>query len=201
MNTPFLQVFTAKIPKYTGETLYPQARQEEISSVKNEKTRTEKYGVWKLLQYAVEKTLSRPFTEFVFTKNTNGKWLCKDFYFSLSHSKNAVAVAISSAPVGVDIQKDQPLQSLSIAKKMLTEEEYKTYQNLPKTQMNAYLVGTWTKKEAAFKRSDENRFTPTKIQLSDTENCIKTKIEDEEYFLSTSSTLLHLLSIHENVIL
>ena len=66
---PFLQVFTAKIPQYTGEPVYPQARQEEIDAAKNEKVRAEKFGVWKLLQFAVEQTFSRPFNDFIFTKN------------------------------------------------------------------------------------------------------------------------------------
>jgi phosphopantetheinyl transferase len=201
MNTPFLQVFTAKIPNYKDEPIYPLARQQEIAAVKSEKTRAEKYGVWKLLQYAVEKTFSRPFDDFVFTKNENGKWVCEEFYFSLSHSKNAVAVALSSLPVGVDIQKNEPLRDIKIASKILTDTELETAKNLLKNEMNAYLVGIWTKKEVAFKRGDEKIFTPKTIELNDTEVLMKTKIEDEEYFFAVSSNLLPLLSIYENVTL
>ena len=198
---PFLQVFTAKIPQYTGEHVYPQARQEEIVATKNEKVRAEKFGVWKLLQFAVEQTFSRPFNDFIFTKNENGKWVCKDFYFSLSHSKNVVAVALSSSPVGVDIQIDEPLQNLSIAKKILNDKEMGIIKTLPEKEMNAYLVGVWTQKEAAFKRENEKIFIPRKIQLQDTETLLTKKMETEKYLLSISSTLLSHLLIHENVIL
>lgn len=200
MNMQFLRVFTAKISKYNDEPLYPQARQQEIDAVKSEKTRAEKYAVWKLLQHAVENTFDRPFTDFVLTKTPNGKWICEDFFFSLSHSKDILAVALSSAPVGVDVQKDEPLRELSIAKKILTAKEKELFQKLPKNEMNAYLVGTWTKKEAAFKRADEKIFTPTKIELSGNEKLLKTEIDDENYFLAISSDLLPLLVLQENVL-
>lgn len=201
MNTPFLQVFTAKISNYLGERVHPQARHEEIAAATNEKVRAEKYSVWKLLQYAVEKTFARPFTDFSFTKKENGKWFCEDFYFSLSHSNNLVAVALSSAPVGVDIQKNQPLKSLDIAKKILTNAEMQVFQNLPENEMNAYLVWVWTKKEAAFKRGNEKIFTPTKIHLTPVENLISTLLDGEEYFLAVSSTQLPSLCYQENIIL
>ena len=201
-NTPFLRIFTAKTPQFQEESpVYPPSRQAEIDGAKNQKIRTQKYGVWKLLQYAVQSTFSRPFTDFVFTKTETGKWTCKDFYLSLSHSKVALAVALSSAPVGVDIQKDEPLSDIKIAKKMLTAEEFIIFQNLPKSQMNAYLVGTWAKKEAAFKRGDRKMFIPQKIELTKEESLATTTIEDENYFLAISSNLLSVLTLQENVLL
>lgn len=201
-NTPFLRVFTAKIPQLQEDTpVYPPSRQAEIDGVKSQKTRIEKYGVWKLLQYAVQSTFSRPFTDFVFTKTVNGKWVCEDFHLSLSHSKTALAVAISSAPVGVDIQKDEPLSDIKIAKKMLTDEEFIAFQKLPQNQMNAYLVGTWAKKEAAFKRCNQKIFIPQKKELTKEEALVTTTIEDENYFLAISSNLLSVLTLQENVIL
>ena len=90
---------------------------------------------------------------------------------------------------------------IKIAKKMLTAEEFIIFQNLPKSQMNAYLVGTWAKKEAAFKRGDRKMFIPQKIELTKEEALATTTIEDENYFLAISSNLLSVLTLQENVLL
>ncbi len=196
----FLRVYTATISYSAEETpLYPPKRQAEIDEVKNEKVKREKIGVWKLLQYAVEDTFSTPFSRFTFEKNKGGKWICDRFYFSLSHSGNALAVALSSQPVGVDIQKNTPVKQEKIAEKILNEVESSAYDILPPIHKNSYLLSVWAKKEAAFKREGTPPFAPARIYLDKETTFSLVRVGDEEYFLALSSSQLPLLQTFENV--
>ena len=119
-----IQVYYAKIPaQYGRDTLYPPARQWEIEACASEKVRKEKYYAWKLLERAVQDFLGASITDLRFTKSENGKWKSDRVEFSLSHSASAVAVALSNAPVGVDIQRVAPLKRTDFLRKVLTEEE------------------------------------------------------------------------------
>ncbi len=83
-----------------------------------------------------------------FSKTENGKPFLKDytnFHFNISHSSSRFAVAISSSPVGVDIEKLCE-RNLKIANRRFTKSEV------------AYIDGdtnrfieVWTKKEAYIK--------------------------------------------------
>ena len=160
MENPFKQaqtaVYIANIPS-SGEIkpVYPLARQIEIENCKNEKTRREKYHAWKLLAFAVG-DLER----FRFEKNQNGKWQCDGFAFSLSHSKNAVAVAISKTAVGVDIElyKNKPQES--VVRRIFTEEERTIFQSLNERERAEFFTRKWTEKESVFKALDLPAFFP-----------------------------------------
>ncbi len=194
MLIPFLRVYTATIKNTTDSPLYPPARQAEIEGVKSQKVRREKIAVWQLLRRAVEDTFSRDFTSFSFEKTEKGKWTCPSFFLSLSHSENAVAVALSSHPVGVDIQKIKPL-SPTIAKKVLSDREKEEFDCLPNTEKEEYILGIWTKKEAAFKRDNPPVFSPKTILLNEQTSLNKVRIKGEEYFLSVSSEVLSRIRI------
>lgn len=86
-----------------------------------------------------------------FVRNTHGKPDLKDVpgvYFNLSHTKQAIAVAIGDHPVGVDVEGfKQPTQSL--LQYTMNEDEIR------RVQQSAYPDQTfttlWTQKEALFK--------------------------------------------------
>lgn len=79
----------------------------------------------------------------------NGKPYFKkhpDFHFNISHSEDIIAVAMSSAPVGVDIEKLRDVNP-KIAERHFTEKE-KSY-----VKTNADFFYVWTRKEAYLKKT------------------------------------------------
>lgn len=70
----------------------------------------------------------------------------KDVFISISHSENAVAVAFSDKPIGIDIQKITDVNP-RVAKRTLTEEELNY---LSSSDMSEFFM-LWTAKEALIK--------------------------------------------------
>ena len=66
-------------------------------------------------------------------------------HFSISHSKEWLLCAVSTRPVGVDIEDIQPRRS-SLPKYALSPAEYAEYQRLGESWQGFYRL--WTKKEA-----------------------------------------------------
>ena len=87
-------------------------------------------------------------------KTENGKpYIIKqpDFHFGISHTKNAITVAFSKEPVGVDIEKIRDVD-LKVADRFFTEEEQK-YINSDVSLSCRRFFEIWTKKEAIIKKS------------------------------------------------
>lgn len=98
--------------------------------------------------------------EIVFHHNSNGKPLLSetdDYYFSISHSNNYVAVAIArSREVGIDIELIKydliTLQgNLNIAKRFFAPLEYKDLVGIPIDKQNSHFCMLWTLKESYIK--------------------------------------------------
>ncbi len=159
-------VYYAKIPKkYTFERVYPLSRQKEIDSLSNIKVKEQKYFVWKLLSVSLNHLFGMDIKQFHFSKKPSGKWVCKELYFSLSHSKNVVAVAISCEPVGVDLQAIVNIKG-KLENKTLTKKEKQEYNALLDEQKQEYLITKWAQKESVFKMKNRLVFKPSKIQTS-----------------------------------
>lgn len=183
----FCDIYVARIP--TGEigyeTLYPENREIEVSGVRNERVRREKYCVWRLFEHALKESRGIDIRSLKIKKRANGKWCAEGVEFSLTHTKNAVAVAISNAPVGIDLE---PLSALKndISKRILTECELSEYKKLKHDEK--YLIKMWTAKEAVFKASDEAMFRPETLEVSDYPVIWKElNIDGERYFCALFS--------------
>ena len=168
-----IDVYIAKIPFDTEEIiLYPPARQEEVLGCTNEKVRRHKYYVWKLLLYALEKSLSLKGEDIVFEKTKEGKWICPACFFSLSHSENIVAVALSENTVGVDVEKIRPVNS-SVLKKLVNE----------KASVEEFFK-KWTEKESVFKafgrKYGGNYFLQTQTLPLEEEKYVLSVVTEEE---------------------
>lgn len=92
--------------------------------------------------------LSHPFR---FERNVHGKPYLVDYpdvHFNLSHCKNGIAVAVSDAPIGIDIESYREL-SESLLRYTMNEEEHHIIKESddPVRTFTEY----WTKKEAVFK--------------------------------------------------
>ena len=180
-------VYYAKIPKkYTFEKVYPLSRQKEIDSATNIKVKEQKYFVWKLLSVSLNHLFGMDIKQFHFTKKTSGKWVCKEIYFSLSHSKNVVAVAISCEPVGVDLQAMVDLRG-KLENKALTKKEKQEFNLLQEEQKQEYLITKWAQKESVFKMKNRLVFKPSKIQASSYSLLNHTfTVGDQNFVLCTS---------------
>ncbi len=66
------------------------------------------------------------------------------FHFSISHTKTAVALAISSAPIGIDIESVHRSLSSPLLKRICSPDEYLQYEHSSTREK----ITLWTLKEA-----------------------------------------------------
>lgn len=186
-SLPILDVYVAPIPEACDfEAIVPKARREEIAGCSNESVKRRKYAVWKLLEYGLKRTFGHAIGNLEFTLSANGKWQCNACEFSLSHSGNVVAVALSRKPVGVDIEGVHAVKA-ELAKKILTDDEFADYSALAENR-EEYLSRKWTEKESLFKRAGGKAFHPSKIAvLGQSLKTERIAAADGEYFLTVAS--------------
>ena len=188
-SMPIVDVYWAELPEIMPEngleTLFPTSRLDEITACSNEVVKRQKYYVWRLLEYALSRTFGYKISALELQKNAHGKWETPKCFFSLSHSGNALAVAVSRTPVGVDIEKING-QKTQFLEKILTENERE--QLCLEEEKTAFLVRKWSEKESIFKTLNEARFLPAKIQTREHSVCSTTvEIAGEEYVLSVAT--------------
>lgn len=165
---PVVDVYVARIPNADGDgEILPAQRAEEIASVTNPGVRREKYYAWRLLEYGLERSLGLKIGKMEFAKTPFGKWVSPSCKFSISHSGCYVAVAISRAEVGVDVEQIQLPRSERFAERILTASELDEYNSLPDGERVGYLISAWTAKEAIFKTTDRECFIPSDIELGE----------------------------------
>ena len=184
-DAQFVDIYLAKIPEEVNlGHVYPSEREKEIQAVTNERVKREKYFVWKLLEYGLEKSLGFKINEINLSKNEHGKWVTDSCKISLSHSGCAVSVAISGAPIGVDIEILNTIRKEKFAEKILTDAEKKNFASVSENKKNTFLTKIWSMKEAIFKKSDAHFFEPSKIET------IGEKIFFEELTVGTEKFIL-----------
>lgn len=136
-------------------TISDKARAEYVSSISSEKRKLQSIAVWKLLEYALKKDYSVLDGKFVVNKN--GAWALETTkpYFSLSHSDNLIAVAVSdNFQVGVDCEIISP--------KILKVK--KLFSNLKENEFTEdKLTLEWTKKESLYKNNKGYNYLSNKI--------------------------------------
>jgi len=144
----FISVFLAKIPfgKADGEICLQ--RKEEIERCSDAKIREQKYSAWQLLEYAIEKEFGVNAKNVDF-KKVGEKWTCSVCDFSISHSKNLIAVAVGDNAVGVDVELIDKERIEKIKGKFCSEEELEIVKTLKHGATEV-----WCVKESVFKRDD-----------------------------------------------
>ena len=176
------EVYTALIPQKPLEKVLPQLRQEQIENTTHEGLKRQRYFVWKLLEIALKRSFGYEMKDLHFSRDEDGKWSCRECFFSLSHTDGAVAVAVSRKPVGVDLECAQHLMRPGLAEKILTEEE----KILPREDENQFLLKMWCAKEALFKAGSEPTFQPKKISALSGVKTQKVQIGNGEYMLAVA---------------
>lgn len=177
--------------------VYPKERDDEIRNAQNIKVKKQKYFVWKLLEHAIEDTFGLDIKDLKIEKKDSGKWVCDKCYFSLSHSEDIVAVALSNSEVGVDIERIRPIKESAIIK-TLTDSEKEQLSKITPSARQRFLLEKWSQKESIFKFSNQENFLPSKIDTSKASVLSKFVILDnKELVLSIASENIWDIDIKE----
>ena len=187
---PLVHVYVMRMPfPVESEAIFPPARKKDIESCSNEQVRRAKFYVWKLLESALMRSLGLKMENVTFTQTKNGKWECSACSFSLSHSGQLVAVALSRKSVGVDVErKDEARFTDAVAQKILTSSEREEYEKLDDALRPAALNVLWTKKEALFKCRGEGAFAPHSVDTTAATFAVRELVLDgERYYLTVAS--------------
>ena len=184
-----VDVYAARYPFETDGGVACAARAREIADCSDEKTRQRKFYVWKLLEYALMRSLGLNAANVAFDKTADGKWTCRECEFSLSHKDDLVAVAVSRSPVGIDIEKidaerfDEKLQA-----RILTPAERSALSRLAASERSLRANILWTEKEALFKRDNGKLFAANKLETANSHcKTIIVKSGEVGYYLSVVS--------------
>ena len=140
----------------------------EIENISNEVRKKERIISRFLLETLVGKKVEVKYAD-------SGKPFCDGMHFSISHTKNFVAVIVSNKPVGVDIEYKSD-RIFRITEKFMHPEELKTLSECSEKQKFALIC--WCAKETVYKIIEENGVDFAKM------NC---KIDSENIFLSYKS--------------
>jgi hypothetical protein len=177
-------VVVRKFPfSVSNEDIVPKARENEILGCQSDKVRSEKFYAWKLLEEILQDKFDRNISEAYFDEAI-GKWKMEGLYFSISHSFNVAAIAVSSSPIGIDVERMSAdrFENLKV-EKILNESE----SLLPLSLEDVCTI--WSKKEAIFKTLDKARFVPRDIVVSQDVQSQIINVDGEEFVLSVASTM------------
>ncbi|MCR5337193.1 MAG: 4'-phosphopantetheinyl transferase superfamily protein [Lachnospiraceae bacterium] len=143
-----------KVPKHMNSEELQNSIYIELQSFldtlcEKERSRQERKNAYLSLQYEEN---GRPFLE--------GEGRDDIPYLSISHSGYYAAVALSDQRVGIDIEHSRKISG-AVAKKILTQDEYKEYETICSKSEDAaeYLLEKWTQKEAVAKLDGSGVFT------------------------------------------
>ena len=137
----------------------PPSRKQKVDKTKNEQSKkiqiVEYYLVKKYLGQKEQKD---------FLYNKYGKpYILGEKYFSISHTKTALVIAINDNEIGIDIQEISNV-SEKIIQKVLNESEIQQVQN--STSPSEEFTKLWTKKESYVKYCGTSIFYKTRDILN-----------------------------------
>lgn len=183
-NNHTVAVYAASFPFDITDDYVCDERMREINGCSDVKVRQSKYYVWKLLEIALKQSFGLSLAEMDVSKNANGKWDCSECEFSLSHSENVVAVAVSNTPVGVDVERFNPERfDERLQRRIMTESELARSQMLTAAERGKYANVIWCKKEALFKLNGGKTFAPNVTETGDGRCIVKTVLQDDKTYV------------------
>ena len=164
-----LDVYVAAVPPaLRPRPVDPPEREREIFSPRNESLRRERYAVWRLLEQALRRSFGIKMSSLRFEKLQSGQWVCDGPRFSLSHAGSAVAVAVSDAPVGVDLEVEAEFYRRFEDAERLERLEKRCCTPGEKAALRdrGDFLALWTKKESIFKAGGYDFFEPAGIDTA-----------------------------------
>ncbi|MBQ2967332.1 MAG: 4'-phosphopantetheinyl transferase superfamily protein [Clostridia bacterium] len=174
----------------TFYAMSPMRRQKVLKALRDTDKKMTLAGEF-LARQMIETHFGIPFDKMEISETEKGKPFVLDFplYFSISHSGDMVAVAISDTEIGIDIQKCRPV-SVNLVKRVCKANELSYVlgkmpekEPLSDVQMERFFE-IWTAKEAYFKCIGTGI---TRFQRVDTfsKELEKEKIKIGDYILHT----------------
>ena len=148
VNIYYLKLDNFKIDDHF-EKVFSDVRMEKLKQITNEEVRLERIAAEVLLQYAFKEYGFDIPKEYAY--DNLGKPTASDVYFSITHTKGAVMVAVSNNPVGVDLEMRRNIDE-KIASRILTKEELDFYNEHKGSE---YLLDCFVRKESFFKMTGE----------------------------------------------
>ncbi len=146
-----------------------KSRGEYLKTITDEKRYYQSLLTWKLLEYALNR-LGIKFDDFV--RDFSGKWraVSGEFDFSISHSLNVLAVAISEGQkVGIDVEKCS--ERIFRVKRRLVD----VMPDISEEEKIELLTTKWTEIESEYKFGlEDGKFTSIKVSDLSGENFILT---------------------------
>ncbi len=182
--TPCVYVMPIPTGSINTDVISCDARREYIEQARSQRLRRERFFAWRLLEYALLESLGIKASELEFTKNADGSWHAEGVEFSISHTDGAVAVAVFTEPVGVDIEAKVRGRVEFLIKKALTERERQKILSLPKEEQDVCLIALWSMKESIFKASGTGVMKPSEIETDGRAVWQTVKLFGREYVLS-----------------
>ncbi len=166
-NRPLLNVYILPVKDSPAvSTVYPREREREIAAASGE-VQQQKYAAWCALREGLTHAFGVDMESLTLRKSPAGKWTCDKYMFSLSHTDGAVAVAISNAEVGVDLENVLAFSARHIEElPRLCHEALTARECTAATDVTAFL-GLWTRKESLFKYIGTGTFHPQSLSAAD----------------------------------
>ncbi len=162
-----------------------EARQSEIDISLDKAFSGEKYFTWRLLEDMFLEFLKTDIRELNPRKLETGKWVVDKYYISLSNSGSYVMAAISTKPVGVDVQKIRDKPKEFFIKQEMCDEEVKYYNG--KNDWEYFYEHT--EKEAIYKCYGTGALVWKKINTLNYQDKLISNVFDE-YIYSICSDLV-----------
>ncbi|MBC2582622.1 4'-phosphopantetheinyl transferase superfamily protein [Clostridium sp. DJ247] len=129
-----------------------------------------------LIRTIIHEELNMPNDKICIIKNEYGKPYLKsfkNFHFNISHSGDWVVCADDDKPIGIDIEKIQPIEYSDLSKRFYTEKECKFIFNSSLNEQLNNFYRIWTLKESYVKADGRGLSIPLKsfsIDINDYEN-------------------------------
>ena len=188
MDETITDVYLALLPEGECDApLYPKERDEYVKNTANPVVRRDRYFVWRLLEVAIRRSLDLDLSE-IGIRRDGERWTSELADISLSHGR-ALAVAISGAPVGVDIEiASGKTDGARLVDRFFNEAERAEYYAAPEEERRLAFVRIWTAKEAVFKAQRASAFAPSEVDSRSRKVYTNTvRLGDCDFVLSVAS--------------
>ena len=163
-----VDVFVMDIADVQDVPITDAKRVEYIEKATDSRTRGERRAAWQLLAIALKSSRGIDLSEIEIIREECGRWVSKNLCFSLSHTRDVVAVAIADKPVGIDVEKISERDITVLSRRALTDAEREELERLSPEDRLTRFYETWCKKESFFKTLGEDVFLPNRIESAKT---------------------------------
>ena len=161
-----VDIFIMKIDDVSDAPILDAKRAEYIEKATDPRTRRERRAAWQLLLTGLKARGIDP-EKIEITREECGRWTSPEVCFSLSHTRDAVAVAVADKPVGIDIEEIKERDITALSRRALTEREREELDMAPPEESLTRFYEIWCKKEAYFKTLGSDAFVPNRVESAE----------------------------------